>query len=101
MEINTLGAVLKYYREKYEIVQDDLCDGICIPAELSKTESGEKVIDSLVAERLLGRIGKTVLQFELLLNDEDYGLWKLREEIKKASSRSCKRRGSTFWPILC
>lgn len=84
MEINTLGAVLKYYREKYEIVQDDLCDGICIPAVLSKVESGEKIIDSLVAERLLGRIGKTVLQFELLLNDEDYGLWKLREEIKKA-----------------
>lgn len=84
MEINTLGAVLKYYREKYEILKDDLCDGICTSAILSKIESGEKIIDSLDAECLLGRIGKTVLQFELLLNDKDYTLWRLREEIKEA-----------------
>ncbi len=84
MQINTLGAVLKYYREKYEIAQNNLCDSICTTAILSKVEHGNKVIDSLVAESLLGRIGKTVLQFELLLNDGDYMLWKLREEIKKA-----------------
>lgn len=87
MEINTLGAVLKYYREKYGIAQDNLCDGICTQAMLSKIEHGNKVVDSLVAESLLGRIGKTVFQFELLSNDEDYVLWKLREEIKKAEQR--------------
>ena len=37
-----------------------------------------------MGEALLGRLGKTVLQFELLLDDEDYELWKLREEMKKA-----------------
>lgn len=84
MEINTLGVVLKHYREKYEIMQEDLCDGICIPAIASRIERGEKIVDSLMAEALLGRIGKTVLQFELMLNDEDHALWKLREEIKKA-----------------
>lgn len=87
MKINTLGSVLKYYREKYEIMQDNLCDGICTSAVLSKVECGKKVVDSLVAEALLGRIGKTVLQFELLLNEEDYVLWKLREEIKKAEQK--------------
>ena len=84
MEINTLGIVLKYYRKKYEIVLEDLCDGICVPAIASSVEAGEKVVDSLMAESLLGRLGKTVLQFELLLNDKDYVLWNLREEIKKA-----------------
>ena len=38
MKINTLGSVLKYYREKYEIMQADLCDGICTSAILSTVE---------------------------------------------------------------
>lgn len=83
VEINTLGSVLKYYREKYKFTQEDLCYGICTPTKLSQIENGKKVVDSLLAEALLGRIGKTVLQFELLLNEKDYFLWGLREKIQK------------------
>ena len=83
MEINTLGSVLKYYRIKYNLGQDKICSGICSMATLSKVEHGSRIIDSLHAECLLGRIGKEVLQFEIISNEEDYYLWKLREEILK------------------
>lgn len=84
MKINTLGSFLKYYRKKYNFSQEKLCSGICSMGELSQIENGVRVVDSLTAEVLLGRIGKNVLQFELLLNDKDYYLWNLREEIVKA-----------------
>lgn len=83
MKINTLGQFLQFYREKYTFQQDKVCSGICSLATLSRVENGSKIVDSLVAESLLGRIGKEVLQFELLLNDSDYHLWTTRQEIQK------------------
>lgn len=82
MRINTLGEFLKYYRQKYEFGQEKLCSGICSLATLSRVEKGDRIIDSLMAESLLGRIGKQVFEFELLLNDLDYRLWCLRQEIE-------------------
>ena len=87
MQINTLGNFLKYYRKKYDIRQEELCDGICTTVVLSQIETGKKVVDSLVAEALLGRIGKNVLEFELLLNDEDYLWWQKREDIRMAEEK--------------
>jgi len=83
VKINTLGQFLQFYREKYNFQQDKVCSGICSLATLSRVENGSKIVDSLVAESLLGRIGKEVLQFELLLNDNDYHLWIMRQEIQK------------------
>lgn len=84
MERNTLGVVLSYYREKYGFSLEALADGICSTATLSRVEGGSREIDSLMAETLLGRIGKEVTQFELMLNDEDYALWQKRESIHTA-----------------
>lgn len=80
----TLGIVLHYYREKYDFSQAEICRGICSVATLSRVEAGEREIDSLTGELLLGRIGKEITQFELMLNEDDYGMWILREEICKA-----------------
>lgn len=77
---------MQFYREKYSFRQEKVCSGICSVATLSKVENGNKIIDSLVAESLLGRIGKEVLQFEILLNDNDYQLWRIRQEILRAVS---------------
>lgn len=87
MRINTLGEFLKYYRHKYEFGQEKICSGICSLATLSRVEKGDRIIDSLMAESLLGRIGKQVLEFELLLNDLDYKLWCLRQEIENEMRR--------------
>ena len=82
MKINTIGEILRFYREKYNLKQSDVCAGICSVPTLSKIENGSKETDSLILETLLGRIGKEVLQFEMILNDYDYSLWELRRQIE-------------------
>lgn len=82
MKLNTIGEVLRFYREKYNLRQSDVCAGICSVSTLSKIENGSKEADSLILERLLERIGKEVLQFEMILNDYDYSLWELRRQIE-------------------
>ena len=74
MNINTVGEILRFYREKYNLNQNDVCAGICSVSTLSKIENGSKEADSLILETLLERIGKEVLQFEMILNDYDYSL---------------------------
>lgn len=44
-------------------------------------EQGSRELDSLTSEMLLGRIGREVTRFELILNAEDYYLNQLRIEI--------------------
>ncbi len=83
MKQNTLGTILSFYRRKYNFLQVQVCDGICSIATLSRIEKGNNEIDSLVSESLIGRIGKEVTRFEIILNDEDYELWQMREDIKK------------------
>ena len=81
MKVNTLGEFIKYYRQRYELSQDIICEGICSVSTISRVENGIKMVDSLVAEALLGRIGKEVFQFEILLNDFDFHLWSMRKDI--------------------
>ena len=78
MEQKTMEVVLKYYREKYHLRQEDICRGICSVTTLSRLEQGSREVDSLLGQTLLGRIGKEVTLFE-----QDYELWKMREQIEK------------------
>lgn len=82
MDQRTLEIEITYYRRKYELNQEDICNGICSLSKLSRLEKGYREMDSLVGESLLGRIGKEITVFEILLNEEDYDLWKRREKIR-------------------
>ena len=84
MDQGTMSTVLSYYRKKYGIRQEDICNGICSVTTYYRLEQGLREIDSLMGEMLLGRIGKEVTLFETMLNDEDYELWRIREEIEQA-----------------
>lgn len=84
MKLNTIGIVLSYYREKYGLSMAQVCEGICSPATMFRIEEGFREVDSLVSGTLLSRIGKQVLEFELLLNEEDYNLFRLRKEIDRS-----------------
>ena len=80
---NTLGIVLAYYREKNHFSLEQLCTGICSSSTLSRIEMGELETDSLVNEALLGRFGKEVTIFEIMLDEDDYKLWKMRKKIER------------------
>lgn len=82
MEQKTMGICLSYYREKYRLTQEEICSGICSVVTLSRLEQRIRTVDSLTGEALLGRIGQEVNMFEIMLNEEDLKLWKIREEIE-------------------
>ena len=83
MKLNTVGIALSYYREKYGLSMTQVCEGICSPATMFRIEEGYHEVDSLVSATLLSRIGKQVLEFELLLNEKDYNLFRLRKDIHR------------------
>lgn len=82
-ENNNIGSAIQYFRDTYQISQGKLCMGLCSIPTLSRIESGERDVDSLLLETLLERLGKTANQFELILTDSDYVIYQKREEIKK------------------
>ncbi len=81
LEQNTVGLILKYYRERYRLNQNDICIGICSRTVLCRLESGIREIDSLTCETLLSRIGQEVNQFEIMLDDKDYENWFIRNRL--------------------
>lgn len=82
MKINTVGVVLSHYRKKYQLSQTQICEGICGIPTYCRIEKGYREVDSLVSQSLVERLGKQVLEFELLLNKEDYERMVLRNRIK-------------------
>ena len=82
IENSKIGAVISYYREFYQISQIKLCKGLCSIATLSRLESGDRDVDSLLLETLLERLGKASNHFELILTDFDYETFHMREEIR-------------------
>lgn len=83
MKINTVGVVLSHYRKKYQLSQTQICGGICGIPTYCRIEKGHREVDSLVSQSLVERLGKQVLEFELLLNKEDYERMVLRSHIKE------------------
>ena len=102
MNLNTIGEILRFYREKYNFKQSDVCNGICSISTLSRIENGNKAADSLILECLLGRIGKEVLQFEMILNDYDYSLWMVRknDEVISLSREVQSYENGTFRGVI-
>lgn len=42
MNLNTIGEILRFYREKCDFKQSDVCNGICSISTLSRIENGNK-----------------------------------------------------------
>ncbi len=89
---NNIGTAIQYFRESYRITQGNLCKGLCSVATLSRIETGERDVDSLLLETLLERLGRMPNQFELILTDFDYMLYLKREEIKRQiEEQNCEK----------
>ena len=63
MRIESTGAILSYYRKKYDLALEQVCDGICSVSTLSRLEDGSRCADSLSSSLLLDRIGIQILKF--------------------------------------
>lgn len=81
MKQKLVGEVIYNCRKNEKISQTQLSKGLCSISTLSRIESGERSVDSLLVENLLQRLGKSCEQFEFVLDYVDFKLSNLRYEI--------------------
>lgn len=78
----TLGTIITKYREKYELAQQDVCEGICGRTTYLRVEGGTEEVDFVVQETLLARLGQDAIDFEFMLDDDAYDAWSGRLAIR-------------------
>lgn len=79
-----VGEILRYLREQKGYQLWRVCHHLCTASEISKIESGTKVPDYFLVERLVGRLGKAAEKLEYILSNKEYFLYDLRYRIEDA-----------------
>lgn len=87
MARNNIGKVIRFLREERGISIKKLCRGLCSESMLMRYETGERLPDSWMAERLLGRLGKSMNQIEQMMSQKEYGNIQLQMEIGELLER--------------
>lgn len=77
----SLGEIIRYLREKQRISLEQLSQGVCSVSTLSRVENNIRVLNFLPAQRLLGRLGWKVSEFESYCNDKEFQCYQNRMEI--------------------
>ena len=88
MTQNNIGKVIRFLREEKGISIKKLCHGLCSESMLIRYETGERLPDSWIAERLLGRLGKSMNQIEQMMSQKEYGNIQLQMEIGELLDRA-------------
>ena len=81
MEIKEIGRMLYQLRTKRGISQEELCQGICSIATLSRFESGERRPDIFVFHALFQRVGKSTEHINVMLTIEEFTYFVKRRNI--------------------
>ena len=76
-----MGLFVRMIREAKGYNQEEICEGICSLATLSRIETGERMVDFLTVESLLARMKVEKSEYEFVLDEEEYELYQQREEI--------------------
>lgn len=83
MNVQTLGKLIAYERNKNQISLQVLAEGLCSVSALQRLEGGERLLDFFVVERLLERLGTSINKMEFLFTETEYEFYYLREFIEK------------------
>ena len=73
--------LIEKIRKEENIKQADLCQGLCSISTLSRIERGKKQADKMLLEALVERLGKTLVYWEKILNNNDQRLSQLQTKI--------------------
>ena len=81
MNLNTIGGILRFYREKYNFKQSDVCNGICSISTLSRASIIMKnVLTTLLA--IMKGIEKNITLNRAMFVMEYVHLWRKHEKTK-------------------
>ena len=81
MNLNTIGEILRFYREKYNFKQSDVCNGICSISTLSRIENGAQKPGRLIMEKLFERLGTENNLFNSFVSREEMELYSAIQEL--------------------
>ena len=68
----SIGEMIRYLREKQQISLGCLSRGLCSMSTLSRIENNERALSILLAQRLLGRLGWKICEFESYCSDKEF-----------------------------
>ena len=78
----SLGILLCNLRKEQEINQKELIRGVCSLSTLSRFESGEREPSKILFDALISKLGKNSNKWEIILNENDKLLIKLKNYIE-------------------
>ena len=84
MSYYPLGHIIKNRREELQLSQEDLADGICAVATLSRIENGERMPSKNHYEMLMQRLGYSALSLDYLTDKQDFLIHELKFKIRHA-----------------
>ena len=84
MDKKMIGNMIAYERSKQGISAQRLSEGVCSVSALQRLESGVRLPDFFVLERLIERLGKSVNKMEFLYDEGAYDIYYLREIIERS-----------------
>lgn len=84
MDKKMIGNMIAYERSKQGISAQRLSEGVCSVSAIQRLESGVRLPDFFVLERLIERLGKSVNKMEFLYDEGAYDIYYLREIIEKS-----------------
>lgn len=95
---SNVGKWLLYYQRKYKVSGKALSQGVCSISDLSRLESGEQDLDCIKLEYLLNRLGGTIEEFEIIIDNKDYDILSTRKNIEqKISSEDFESAEKEIW----
>lgn len=76
------GNILMNLRQERGLKQEELSEGLCAGATLSRIESGERDPDYLLFDAFMTRLGKDSLKWEVILKQKDKELLQKRNRME-------------------
>jgi len=84
MGVSNIGNIIKWKRTLLGLSQEDLADGICAVATLSRIENGERMPTQNHLELLLQRLGYSDVMLESYTDENDFYAHELKFKIREA-----------------
>lgn len=79
-EIN-FHSFLNAMRKIHNVTLEQLCEGLCSVSMMQRIESGERLPEKQMRDRILSRMGVPLEGYEDYLSAEEYEQWHLRQKI--------------------
>ena len=82
----TVGEIVHQMREEAGVGLQELSEGLCSVATMSRIETGEREMDLLMASRIFQRLGYRIDKYEFYATKEELKQWEDREQIEKLAN---------------